>query len=268
MVDRGALDELHAQGAAAWRDVSLSSDRFAIEVVRRLGADATTEDVRSLHPDIYLAIAAADGDEIAARACDRIAEREVEFAAGRLRASGAASEDVRSELRRLMFTSDDARPSAITTFSGRGDLRGYARVIAARALARRIQRERRESSLQDSMIDAIAPLDPEVALLRERYRAEVDVAFRAALETLTDRARAVLRYHQLDGWSIDQIGERYGVHRSTAARWVTSAHTELGAGIRTQLATRLAIPESQVDSIVALVTSCVEVSLERLLATR
>jgi RNA polymerase sigma-70 factor (ECF subfamily) len=267
-VDRAAVDELHAQGAAAWPDVRVDIERFAAEVERRLGDNGATEDVRSLHADVYLVIAAADGDETAAGHCDRIAEREVMFASTKLRASVAATEDIRSELRRLLFTSDGDRPAAITTFSGRGDLRGYARVIAARALARRMQKERRETEASDALVDAISPLDPEVALLRERYRTDVDAAFRAALATLTDRARAVLRYHQLDGWSIDQIGERYGVHRSTAARWVTAAHAELGAGIRAQLATRLAIPESQVDSIVALVTSAVEVSLDRLLATR
>ncbi len=268
MVDRAALDALHAQGAAAWPDVALASDRFAEDVARRLGDDATTDNARELHTDLYLVIAAADGNETAARHCDRIADQEVVFASKRLRASGSATEDIRSELRRLLFTSDDDRPAAITTFSGRGDLRGYARVIAARALVRRMQKERRETEASDTLIDAISPLDPEVALLRERYRADVDAAFREALATLSDRARAVLRYHQLDGWSIDQIGERYGVHRSTAHRWVGNAHAELGAAIRARLATRLAISESQVDSIVALVTSCVEVSLERLLATR
>lgn len=268
MADRAVLDALHARGVAAWPGIALTPDDFAAEVLRRLGQEATTEEVRALHADVYLVIAAATGDETAAGHCDQIADREVTFAARKLRASGAATEDIRSELRRLLFTSDGDRPAAITTFSGRGDLRGYVRVIAARALVRRMQKERRETEATDVLLDAISPLDPEVALLRERYRTEVDTAFRDALATLSDRARAVLRYHLLDGWSIDQIGDRYGVHRSTAARWVGVAHSELGAAIRAQLAARLAISESQVDSIVALVTSCVEVSLERLLATR
>jgi RNA polymerase sigma-70 factor (ECF subfamily) len=140
------------------------------------------------------------------------------------------------------------------------------RVIAARTLARRIQRERREVALEDEMIDVLTPaIDPAVAFLREHYRPEVDAAFRAAIATLADRSRAVLRYHLIDGWSIDQIGALYRVHRATAARWLTAARDELGARIRLGLAERLAIPESQVDSIVALVTSRIEISLERLL---
>jgi RNA polymerase sigma-70 factor (ECF subfamily) len=129
-----------------------------------------------------------------------------------------------------------------------------------------MQRDRREESFDDDVADVLAPsLDPELAMLRERYRPEVDAAFRASLEMLSERARAVLRYSLVHGWSIDQLGERYGVHRATAARWITAARDELGALIRADLASRLAISESQVDSIVALVTSRIEVSLDRLL---
>lgn len=222
--------------------------------------------IATLHHDVYLAIAAAAGDEAAAKACDEIAAREVAFAARRLRATDTQAADVQSDVRRLLFSSEDTRGAAITTFTGRGDLRGYLRVVAARALSRRIQRDRREVELGDELPDAFGPaLDPDVVMLREHYRADVDAAFRSALTALSSRSRAVLRYHLLDGWSIDQIGERYGVHRSSAARWVTAAHAELGAGIRSTLAARLNIPESQVDSIVALVTSRVEASIERLL---
>jgi RNA polymerase sigma-70 factor (ECF subfamily) len=261
-----AVLALHARGGAGWPDFAIDVEAFATAVARRLGDAASASLVAALHHDVYVAIAATAGDEAAVVACDRIATREVDFAASRLRATAAQADEVRSDLRRLLFAHEDDRPAAISTFTGRGDLRGYARIIVARALARRIQRDRREVSLDDEMIDGMTPaLDPEVAVLREQYRTDVDAAFRTALAALSDRARAVLRYHLLDGWSIDQIGERYGVHRSSAARWVNAAHAELGAGIRTALAARLSIPESQVDSIVALVTSRIDVSLERLL---
>jgi len=261
------LTDLHARGAAGWPDVRLDPVRFAGELVRRVGAACTPAALAQLHHDVYLAIACADGDPQAIAACDQHCAREVEFAASRLRATATQTDDIRSEMRRLLFTSDDNRTAAVVAFTGHGDLRGYARVIAARTLARRMKRDRHEVSLDDEMIDVLAPaLDPEVAFLREQYRPDVDVAFRAAIAMLPDRSRAVLRYHLLDGWSIDQIGALYHVHRATAARWLASAREDLGARIRTGLAERLAIPESQVDSIVALVTSRIEISLERLLA--
>jgi len=259
---------LHQRGRGAWPDIGLVTlERFAGELARRLGETASLAVLGQLHHDIYLAVAASDGDLPAIAACERIGRREIEFAASKLRATPSQADETRSELGRLMFTSEGERECAIASFTGRGDLRGYVCVIVARALGRRIQRDRREVTLDDQVLDAFAPqLAPEVALIREQYRPQVDEALRNAIAALSDRQRAVLRFHLIEGWSIDQLGERYGVHRATAARWLTGAREELGARIRGELAERLAIPESQVDSIVALVTSRIEVSVERLLA--
>jgi RNA polymerase sigma-70 factor (ECF subfamily) len=260
------LDVLYERALAAWPDVArVSRAQFASELARRLG-EATVA-ISGLHEDIYVAIGAHDGDALAAAACEALASREVDFAASRLRATPTQTDDVRSELRRLLFTKDAERPAALSTYTGRGDLRGYLRVMAARALARRMQRDRRETELDSGVLELLDPaLDPEVAMLREHYRDAVEAAFVAALSELSPRARAVLRYHLVDGWTIDQLGARYATHRSTASRWLTAAREELRAGIRARLAAQLLISESQVDSIVALVTSRIEVSLDRLLA--
>ncbi len=69
----------------------------------------------------------------------------------------------------------------------------------------------------------------------------------------------------VNGWSVDRIGALYGVHRVTASRWVAAAREQLGAAIRSELASRLAISVDEVDSIVRLVQSRVDLSLERLL---
>src|SRR5262249_22663700 len=101
--------------------------------------------------------------------------------------------------------------------------------------------------------------------LRERYRADVDAAVRAAIAALGDEPRALLRYSVVHGWSIDRIGALYGVHRTTAGRRVAAARGELSAAIPAELAARLAIPSDEVDSIVQLVQSRINISLERLL---
>lgn len=261
-----AFAGLSRRGAEAWSGVQVSPAELAREITRRLGGDATAEVVASLHHDVYLAIACAAGDAGAIAACEQLCTREVELVAARLRATPAQKDDLRSELRGLVFTADAERAAAITAYTGRGDLRGYVRVIAARALARKLRRDRREVALDDDLLDVLEPaIDPEVVFLRERYRDDVDAIVRAAIPQLPERSRAVLRYHLLDGWSIDQLAALYQVHRATAARWLANARAELGARIRAGLAERLAISESQVDSIVALVTSRIDLSLDRLL---
>ncbi|HVK83622.1 MAG TPA: sigma factor-like helix-turn-helix DNA-binding protein [Kofleriaceae bacterium] len=262
-----AVVALYERARMTWPEIArVTPARFATELARRLGASLDAA-VAGLHDDIYLVIGASDGDPAAAETCDKLASRAVDFAASRLGATATQSDDVRSEMRRLLFTSDGGRPAALATFTGRGDLRGYLRVMAARELARRMRLDRRETELDSSVLELFDPaLDPEVAMLRDRYRDAVEAAFTAALAELSPRARAVLRYHLVDGWTVDQLGARYATHRSTASRWLVAAREELRTGIRSRLAAQLIISESQVDAIVALVTSRIEVSLDRLLA--
>jgi RNA polymerase sigma-70 factor (ECF subfamily) len=90
-------------------------------------------------------------------------------------------------------------------------------------------------------------------------------AIRAALEALEDRPRSLLRWSLVKGWSIDRIAELYEVHRATAARWLSAARDALGEQIRKEVAARLSIPLDEVDSIVRLVQSQIDVSLLRIL---
>jgi len=134
-------------------------------------------------------------------------------------------------------------------------------------MIRAINRGRREVVVDDGeFFDRMLPQDdPELGFLRAQYRETVDAALRAALAGLDARSRALLRYQLIDGWSIDQVGKLYGVHRATAARWLSDAREALGELIRAELAARLRIATEDVDSIVRLVQSRVDMSLDRLL---
>jgi RNA polymerase sigma-70 factor (ECF subfamily) len=217
--------------------------------------------------DVYLAIACCDGDAGALVRLDEVIARELRHAAMRLRASPDQTAEIHAELRRRLLIEDDGRRAALREYAGRGDLRGYLRVTATRALIRAINRGRREVAIDDTeFFDRMLPIDdPELSFLRAQYREPVDAALRAALAGLAVRSRALLRYQLIDGWSIDQVGKLYGVHRATAARWIAEAREALGQAIRAELATRLQIATDEVDSIVRLVQSRVDMSLERLL---
>lgn len=72
----------------------------------------------------------------------------------------------------------------------------------------------------------------------------------------------------MKGLGIDRIAAIYGVHRATAARWVTAARANLTQAIHKILATELGVAQSGVDDLLPLVESQLELSLERLLRTR
>lgn len=260
------LDSILQAAHAAWPTIEVAPEHLAAEIERRRGDTP----IAALHHDIYLAVACTDGIAAALALVDETVELECSIAARRLGASPQQTSELASEVRRIVLVDEPTRAAAIRSFSGRGDLRGYLRIVAARALVRIMQRDQREVPTEGETLALLGPaltssLDPDVVLLRERHRADLDAALRAAITTLTPRSRAVLRYHLVDGWSIDRIGERYGVHRSSAARWIADARVEVGNAVRDGLAERLAITRSQVDSLVVMLTSGVDVSLEQLL---
>ncbi len=269
--DRAALEAIlaamHATGRAAWPGVEVGATELATEAGRRLGEPDPDLLTRLCAPDLYLAIACARGDAAAIAALEQACFVELDVAARRTGASDAQAGDVRAHLRRILFVHEPGRPAATAEFTGRGDLRGYVRVIATRELIRVVKRGRREIALEDGVLDALAAhTDPQLAYLRDRYHGEVSAALRAALDGLDEQPRALLRYSLVEGWSIDRIGALYGVHRATAARWLGAARDRLGELIRAHLAERLAIDSDEVASIVRMVQSRVEVSIERVLA--
>ena len=262
------LAELRASALAAHPDIAVDADTFAAELARRLGAGASLEVLVAVHAgDVHLAIACAAGDERAIRRFEASVLDEVDHSARRVGARREQADEVRAHLRRILFVSEPGRPAALASFSGRGDLRSYLRVIATRELVRAVGAGHREAVVvDDSLLEKLAPAsDPRLGHLRDTYRHDVDAAIRTALAGLGEEPRVLLRYSVIDGWTIDQIAALYGVHRATAARRVAAARDQLGDAIRTELAARLAISVSDVDSIVQLVQSQLDVSLERLL---
>jgi RNA polymerase sigma-70 factor (ECF subfamily) len=261
------IDRHHAAGRAAYPTIDVSAERFAADLLRRLGDGASDEQVAKLRADhLYLAIACAGGDQAAIARFDADFLDEVDACAARVRARPDQAAEVRSHLRRILFVSEPGRPAATLGYTGKGDLRSYVRVIATRELLRVVGKGRREIGVDQEVLDLLSPLsDPELAYLRDRYRTDVDAAMRAALVAIDEQSRAVLRYSLVDGWSIDRIGALYGVHRATAARWIHAARDELGAAIRAAVAERLQISVGEVDSIVRLVQSRLDVSMARLL---
>jgi len=267
----GLGDILSAQleaGRAAWADVNVAAERFAAHLARHVPADGGAEALAALRgADLYLACACADGDTDAIAAFEARYFNEVDIASARMRASYELAAEVKQWLRRLLFVRDEDRPPAVADYGGRGDLRGWVRVTAVRELQRLLGQQRREVSVDDEgFLEALMPAhDPEMSFVRERYRRELAEAVLAATQAAPARDRALLRYSTFDGLSIDEIGALYGVHRATAARWLASAREGILMRTRAELARRLGVETPEVDSIIRLVRSRLEVSLERVL---
>jgi RNA polymerase sigma-70 factor (ECF subfamily) len=186
-----------------------------------------------------------------------------------LRAMGISDADVadiEQSLRVKLLVGEDGQPARLRDYAGQGRLGGLVRVAAVReALA--LVRKRKSSS--EDWLDELSSPDDDPALLevKARHRAAFKDAFEEAVRSLSPREHALLGLHLLKRRSVDQIGVIYGVHRATAARWVDAAKRSLRSLTSKVLAERHGLTGSELDRVVELVESRIELSIDRLLAT-
>jgi RNA polymerase sigma-70 factor, ECF subfamily len=74
-----------------------------------------------------------------------------------------------------------------------------------------------------------------------------------------------LRQHALDGLSIDRLAALHKVHRATAARWVEAARTAALEHTRLALGRRLRVGPDELESVMRLVRSQLDITLPALL---
>ncbi len=261
------LEDLVARATAAWPGLTYGTDAFLRALGRRMRSAAdVAPTLAQLHAeDLYLACACASGDPTALTAFDRELLAQVD---GYLRSLGpAAVDEVKQALRSDLLVSRDGAPPKISTYSGAGPLAKWLRVSAVRqSLA--LQRSPapvvdREDAAALNVADGAEDLD--LQHLKARYRADFQSAFRETLAALPDRDANLLRFHYLDGLNVDQLGALYHVHRATAARWVGNARDALLDGTRKLLMARLQLARSEVDSLLKVVRSNLDLSLRRAL---
>jgi RNA polymerase sigma-70 factor (ECF subfamily) len=248
----------------AYPQLALEPADFVAYLAERIPEDSDPAEVlERLHlVDLYLACACATGAAAAIAAFEAHVAASLGHALGRMHLSPTAAEELRQSLREQLFVGSGGGPPLIRSYSGRGQLRAWLRIIAARTAGRMIDRNNRELLLTNSVLGGLAPTtpDPELDHLKATYRGEFAEAFQGALASLTARERNLLAQHYLDGLSIDEIGLIYGVHRATIARWLARARTDLLKRTRSALMRRLRIDRSGFESIMRLIESQLPVS--------
>jgi RNA polymerase sigma-70 factor (ECF subfamily) len=248
-----------------WPDLEVSAERFASHLGRVAGAGEPTAVIGDMATsDLYLAVAALEGSDRALTLFERHTFGEVQAAAAAIRASESDLEEAKQAIRTLLFVAAGPSGPAVAEYAGRGSLRGWVRVIATRELLRMQRRQRKEIPLEEYILhDLETQPDAQIVRLKDAYRSQVADALRGALERLELRERLLLRYHICDHLSIDDIGAIYQVHRATAARWLSKARSTLIELTVEQLAILLSVEPTEADSILRLVQSQLDVSLER-----
>jgi RNA polymerase sigma-70 factor len=212
--------------------------------------------------DVELARAAGAGDPAALRELDRLIALEADQAARRIDRSPAFADEVRQALRVRLLVAESGH-ARIADYAGRGPLRGWLGVAALRVA---LNLKRAEPKHRDLLAELVSGEDdPELRHLKQLYRAEFRDALEAALRALGERDRAVLRLCYVDGLRLVQLGRLYGVHETTAARWVAKAAAEVAEDARRRLTARLSLSPSSLESVARMVLSNLDVSIARVL---
>ncbi|MCX5744660.1 MAG: ECF-type sigma factor [Proteobacteria bacterium] len=268
-----AWDAFVDSARAAWPTLTFDLDHLATFVGERLVGDDLAQAL-ALAPaaDLALAAACVAQDPRAHAAFDDVLV-EVELAGSVTRAPNDLVDEVKQLLRVQLLVPTQDRPAALVGYRGKGPLRGWLRITATRELIRHQKKRDREVAVDDTgMLDALlgarggpGDADPLMSQLKAQYRSEFALALREAIEQLEAEDRTLLRQQLVDGLSIDELGAAFGVHRATAARWLTRARAALVALTHDRLAARLRVPVDEIASVIRLVQSRLDASMVRFL---
>ncbi len=254
-----------SQGRDAFPAISLSEAEVAarlLPVEEAISADA----VRSNARDLYLAAACAAGDQAALSILEAGPLREIPDFVARIDCSADFGAEVAQLVRqKLLVAPAPGQPTKIGEYRGSGPLGGWIRVVAVRvALDLRRERSTAGRAGSEPMDVAAAGADPEIAVLRDLYRDAFREALHAALGDLPVRARNLLRFHFAEGLTLDGLATSYRVHRATIARWLAQARNQLLERTRHHLGAAVGASGEEVDSIVRVLGSDMDVSLSKL----
>ncbi len=271
-----AIEGWRSAAQQAWPALAVPPARFLAHVAARL-PDAppqrAAEQIRAA--DLYLACACLHGDPAAIEA---FRARYLERVLGPLRrldATTGLAEEIRDRLAQELLVGAPERLPRLHDYAGRGDLWGWLRITALRAAIKHRRRQGREVAVEQSMLDALAgsaegreqgSVDPELRALKTRFRGNFKAAFEEAFTALSVRERNVLAQHHLDGLTTEQLGALYRVHRVTVSRWLSRARGTLLSRTRGALMQRLDLTPSECDSVIRIVQSQLDLTLERMIS--
>ncbi|HET9621673.1 MAG TPA: hypothetical protein VFP84_09920, partial [Kofleriaceae bacterium] len=208
------------------------------------------------------------GDAAALAAFDAHCLAVVDRALARLGLDAAMIDEVKQRLRRALLVPERG-PPRIVGFAGRGALRSWVRVLAVHEAWGMLRTAHGHADADDRLAElAAAGASPELEYFKRVYRRDFERAFRAAIQVLSARDRTLLRQHFLDGVGVNQLAALYRVHRATIGRWLETARETVLAATRDHLRATLEVPHAEIESILRLVLSQVELNLRPLLARR
>jgi RNA polymerase sigma-70 factor (ECF subfamily) len=250
---------------AAWPGITVAAARFNAYALDRAADGA----LGALHlGDLYLACACADGD------LGAIAELRRRFGPAIRHAAQQVAPGLRDEVEQRVLTkllvAEAGHEPDIARYNGLGKLATWLQVVARREACNALRSARRgeldrEREAEILMRCSLQAEDELMAGMKRRYQREFKRAFEHALARLSPRERNLLRYECVDRLTIEQIARVYGVSASSVARWRARCREQLLRHTKEWFRLNAAIDADELESVLGLIASQLELSLARVL---
>ena len=248
------MDAAHAfdEGKARWPAITVDRDAFTSRV-------APLDDAGDHAADLYFAFACGAGDPAA------LAELETHFLQAlrgplaKLGLEDAGIAETLQMVREELLVARDDRAAKILDYSGRGALQGWLRSVAVRTGLRLIKKTPKYDELGDEHGKLSA--DPELAYMKKTYGEVFHRAFASALGEMSAKDRLLLKQRFKHQLGVVELGTLYAVNAGTISRWVQAARDTLAALTRTAMMRELGVGTVDLESILRLIHSQLDISL-------
>lgn len=270
---RIALEVLIADARERHPTLLDSEPEFAAYVAARLpGFRSVEQEVASVHAgDVLLARGCAQGVPAAIALFEKEMLGLVTAAGRKLSMSQELSDELRQQVRlKLLVAGANGAMPKIANYAGTGALRSWVYATGLRTGLNELRRIGRapvpagDEQLLVAMPDKND--DQQLQYMKELYRSAFRDAFKASIGELEDRLANVLRHYYLDEMTLEEIGALYRVHKTTVMRWVNKAHAELEVKTKGRMVSHLQLGASEVESVLRLIQSGIQLGLASVLA--
>jgi RNA polymerase sigma-70 factor, ECF subfamily len=199
--------------------------------------------------ELYLARACAAGDSAALRAFEAEFFAEVRACHARIGPRGLGLDELEQRVREKLFVNN-----AIVSFSGKGDLRRWLRVLTTRLIFDHGRASHPEVPLEDQLLPDALNDSADATLAKAQLRAEIRAALHQAFSALTDRQKLLVQ-SEIRGTPLSAIATTYRVNVRSIQRWVREAHDAFLTEFRGALAHRLRVAPGDLSSVLAFARS-------------
>jgi len=212
--------------------------------------------------DLFLAWALGRNDRAAFRRFERelLPRLATQVKSSLQPAAGELEQSVRTRL----FVPKAGELPRIQQYSGRGPLGAWLRMLGTRAALDLRRAENSQTTARELESPAVVT-DPELDYLKLRYAGDFKLALEQALQQLTARQVTLLKLSFLDQLASSAIATMYNVSNRTVQRWLSEVKDAVLSGTREALKARLALTPTELDSLLGLMHSQLELSLQRVL---